>query len=107
MRATLTIRIDSRLHQSLAAVADAEHVSMNSIAEEALAHEVSRRAANLADTYERLASAMRERSRPRLTELIDEIAEAEAMPEPLSARRVAAVAPATFEALTAHARRVG
>lgn len=85
VRATLTIRIDSRLHRSLAAVADAERASMNSIAEEALAHEVSRRAANLADTYERLASAMRDRSRPRLTELIDEIAEAEAMPEPLSA----------------------
>lgn len=107
-RATLTIRIDPRLHRSLAAVADAEGASMNSIAEEAVAHEVSRRAANLAETYERLASAMRDRSRPRLAELIDEIADSEVTaPEPLSARRVSALPAATFEALAGYARRVG
>jgi predicted transcriptional regulator len=106
-RATLTIRIDSRLHRSLAAVADAEGASMNSIAEEAVALEVSRRAANLADTYERLAEAMRDRTRPRLAELIDEIADDEASPEPFVARRVSALPDATFEAVTSHARRVG
>jgi predicted transcriptional regulator len=106
-RATLTIRIDPRLHRSLAAVADAEGTSMNSIAEEAVAHEVSRRAANLADIYDRLASSMRDRARPRLADLIDEIAEDEASPEPLAARRVNVLPVATFEALAGHARRVG
>ena len=107
-RATLTIRIDAQLHRSLAAVATAEGASMNTIAEQALVHEVSRRAASLADSYERAAAAMRERARPRLAELIDEIAEDEAMaPEPVTGRRVVGVPNATFEAVGAHARRVG
>jgi predicted transcriptional regulator len=107
-RAILTIRIDPLLHRSLAAVADAEGASMNSIAEEAVVREVSRRSAGLAETYERLAAEMRQRSRPRLAELIDEIANDEAAsPEPLAAHRVKPVGAATFEALKDHARRVG
>jgi predicted transcriptional regulator len=107
-RSTLTIRIDPRLHRSLAAVAAAEGASMNSIAEDAVSHEVARRSAALADTYERMAIAMRERALPRLADLIDEIADDEASsPEPLQTRRVNAVGAATFEALKGHARRVG
>jgi predicted transcriptional regulator len=107
-RATLTIRIDPRLHRSLAAIAEAEGTSMNSIAEEAVAQEVAHRAAGLADTYERLAKGMRERARPRLATMIDEIADDEATsPEPLPTRRTNAVGAATFEALKGYARRVG
>jgi predicted transcriptional regulator len=103
-RATLTIRIDPHLHKSLAAVAEAEGASMNSIAEEAVSHEVMRRSAMIADTYERLAKAMRTRLNPRLAELVEEIANDEATsPEPIQAQRVVA---ATFDALKDHARRV-
>jgi hypothetical protein len=81
---------------------------MNSIAEQAINQEVARRSAALADTYQRLAVAMRERARPRLAYLIDEIAEDEAFsPEPFQTRRVSAIGAATFEALKGHARRVG
>ncbi len=108
VRATLTIRIDPHLHRSLAAVADAEGASMNSIAEAAVGHEVTRRSAGLADTYERLAAAMRDQARSRLADLINEIAENEAaLPEPLTTRRASAVGAVTFEALQGHARRVG
>lgn len=81
---------------------------MNSIAEEAVGREVARRSAALAETYERLAVAMRDRARPRLADLIDEIADNEAAsPEPVATLRVSAVGAATFEALQGHARRVG
>ena len=81
---------------------------MNAIAEQALLHEVSRRAAMLANSYERAAAAMRDGIRPRLAELIDEIADNEATAaEPVAGRRIAAVSNATFEDVGAHARRVG
>ena len=108
LRSTLTLRIDPRLHRSLAAVADAEGESMNSIAEGAVSQEVARRAATLATTYERLALAMRARTHPRLADLVDEIATDEATSaEPLQVRRVNTIGAATFEALEGHAHSVG
>lgn len=81
---------------------------MNSIAEEAVAHEVARRADALADTYERLAQALRDQARPRLSDLIDQISEDEGhAPEPLQARRGNVGSSATFQAVKDHARRVG
>lgn len=107
-RATLTIRIEPSLHRSLAAVADAEGLSMNAVAEAALSREVIERSAELAETYERAAEAMRAVSSPRLVDLIDEIATDEAStPEPVPSRRVDAVPAPTFEAISARARRVG
>lgn len=107
-RATLTIRIAPALHRSLAAVADAEGVSMNAVAEAALNREVVERAADIAETYERAAEAMRSVARPRLDDLIDEIAADEASAsEPIPARRVPAAPAPTFESISARARRVG
>ncbi len=107
-RATLTLRIDRALHQSLAAVADAEGVSMNAVAEEALTREVSSRAATLARIYEQAAVAMRAHARPRLADVIDELAVDEATtPEPVPAHHAATTTEATFTAITTAARRVG
>lgn len=51
---------------------------------------------------------MRDRARPRLAELIKEIAHDETTsPEPFPTHRVTAVPPATFEALKGHAPRLG
>ena len=107
-RATLTIRIDPSLHRSLAAVADAGGESMNAVAETALSREVVRRAADLADTYERAAAAMRANAQLRLADLVDEIAADEAtIPESVPTERTSLPPDATFEAVTARARRVG
>jgi predicted transcriptional regulator len=107
-RATLTIRIEPDLHRSLAAIADAGGVSMNAVAEAALNREVVLRAAELAETYERAADAMRGHSRRRLADLVDEIATDEAAtPEPLATTRAPAVGAATFEAIAVRAHRVG
>ena len=107
-RATLTIRIDPWLHRSLAAVANAGGESMNAVAETALSREVVRRAADLADTYERAAAAMRANARLRLADLVDEIAADEATtPEAVPTERATLPPDVTFEAVTARARRVG
>lgn len=107
LRATLTIRISPALHRSLAAVADAEGESMNAVAEAALSHEVARRAATLAESYERATEAMRDRARLRLAEAIDEIAADESTTsEPVPTRHHSAVPATTFEAISARARRV-
>lgn len=106
-RATLTIRIDPALHRSLAAVAEAAGRSMNAIAEAALTRDVVHRAAELAETYERAAAAMRVHAQPRLADLIDEIAAEEAEnPEPVPTRWDPAPQ-ATFQAVSARARSVG
>jgi len=107
-RMTLTIRVDPALHQSLAAVADAEGLSMNAVAEAALSREISLRAAELSDAYQSAAEAMRAHAAPRLADAIDAIAANEATtPEPVPTLHVPPAPAATFEAITARARRVG
>ena len=81
---------------------------MNTVAEAALRREVVERAAEFADSYQRAAEAMRSVARPRLADLVDEIATHEAStPEPVETRRIDRVSAPTFEAIRAHARRVG
>jgi predicted transcriptional regulator len=107
-RTTLTIRIDPALHQSLAAVADAEGLSMNAVAEAALRREISLRASELSDAYQSAAEAMRAHAAPRLVDVIDAIAANEATaPEPVPTRHIPPAPAATFEAIIARARRVG
>ena len=95
---TLTIRVDPALHQSLAAVADAEGLSMNAVAEAALSREVSLRAAELSDAYQSAADVMRTHAARRLTDVIDEIAANEATtPEPVPTRRIPSAPAATLK----------
>jgi hypothetical protein len=107
-RATLTIRIDPALHRSLAAVADAEGLSMNALAEVALTREVTQRAAELADAYERAAQALREHAAPRLGDLVGEIAAGEAAgAEPVPTKHEPDLPAATFQAISNRAHRMG